>query len=237
MTNGFGTMTPEIALAANYYRWLFSTIRPYLGSRILEIGVGYGTIIDLLIGDNRSYMGIDIDSDIISRMQEKYQGRQQVSFLRADLSEQSSLSDVLRYAPDTLLSINVLEHMSDPLPYLKNLRQIVRGNAVVMVPAFPVLFGSLDEQAGHHRRYGKNELCGLLRESGFRVNRVFYFNAFGTMTWFLTSRVLRQKINSRSTGRLVLMNDCFILPAVRWMDTFFNRIAGQSLIAVCGASS
>jgi hypothetical protein len=63
------------------------------------------------------------------------------------------------------------------------------GRAVVLVPAFQELFGSLDHELGHRRRYTRSNLSQQMSEAGFQVERAFYFNLVGTFGWWLNARL------------------------------------------------
>ena len=41
---GFRTMASSIEFAVNYTKWIVSYFRPYLGSSVLEVGTGTGSL-------------------------------------------------------------------------------------------------------------------------------------------------------------------------------------------------
>ncbi len=63
------------------------------------------------------------------------------------------------------------------------------GRAIVLVPAFQQLFGTLDRELGHARRYTRQSLTRRMNQAGFRVERAFYFNLVGTLGWWVNARI------------------------------------------------
>lgn len=81
---------------------------------------------------------------------------------------------------DQMMLLDVLEHISDHKKFMKLLRTklILGGRCLVTVPAFPSLWSSEDEEAGHFRRYKRKELEMLAEECGFSVLYCNYFMEF-----------------------------------------------------------
>ena len=89
-------------------------------------------------------------------------------------------------AADSMLCLNVLEHVPDDLLALKNMRERVKpgGKLVILVPAYPWLFNSMDKAVGRFRRYRKDELESRLASAGWGVQRTFRFKAAGVAGWY-----------------------------------------------------
>lgn len=79
---------------------------------------------------------------------------------------------------DLVCMFDVLEHIEDDAAALRRIRQLVRrgGRVLITVPAYGWLFGPHDRAHHHFRRYTKRALRQKLREAGFRVARIGYFN-------------------------------------------------------------
>jgi len=97
------------------------------------------------------------------------------------------------YALDTVVALNVIEHIARDVEALGSIAAMLRpgGRAVILVPAFQKLFGSLDRELGHVRRYTRSSLSRRMREAGFRIERAFYFNLVGTIGWWINARLRR----------------------------------------------
>jgi SAM-dependent methyltransferase len=79
---------------------------------------------------------------------------------------------------DAVSAFDVLEHVDDDLGLARRLHQALdpAGHVIVTVPAFPFLWGPMDELGHHRRRYRLSGLTDLMDEAGFRRNFVTYFN-------------------------------------------------------------
>jgi 2-polyprenyl-3-methyl-5-hydroxy-6-metoxy-1,4-benzoquinol methylase len=231
---GLNTMAPEIRNLVNYYRWIFDTIRPFLGNKILEIGPGYGNLAWCIRKEGRAYIGIDTDETVIASLRERFSGENTMAFIRADLNDPSTSSMLADYHPDTVVSMNVLEHIADPAGHLRHIFQLLRNGQklLLIVPGMQALYGTLDAQAGHYRRFSKGEAARCLTEAGFRVKRIFYFNSIGAVGWFITGRILKKSIDSQATGNLALFYDRVVIPFIRPIDSIFHSFFGQSIICI-----
>jgi len=76
--------------------------------------------------------------------------------------------------------LDVLEHVEDDIGFLKLLQKKLSlgGRVLITVPAFPLLWSSEDNAAGHFRRYRLEELKSAAKESGFSIVYVNYFFGF-----------------------------------------------------------
>ncbi len=130
---------------------------------------------------------------------------------------------------DTVVAFNVLEHIKEDVPALRSIAHMLMpgGRVVVLVPALPALYGSLDVELGHVRRYTRRTLTAAIEKAGFSVERVFYFNVVGSLGWWLSARVRRQPRIPLIQLRIF---DAFV-PLLR-LEHFLPLPFGQSLICV-----
>src|SRR5260370_11488974 len=94
---------------------------------------------------------------------------------------------------DTVICLNVVEHLADDLTALTNFRDVLedQGRAIILVPCGPWLYGSLDEVLGHHRRYTRKQLTDLVERAGFHLERIFEFNRIGVIAWLVNTPLFR----------------------------------------------
>ena len=76
--------------------------------------------------------------------------------------------------------LDVLEHIEHDDEFLKTLwgKLDTDGRVLLTVPAFPVLWSSEDDSAGHYRRYRLKELTNRVQAAGFKVLYMNYFFEF-----------------------------------------------------------
>lgn len=141
--------------------------------RILEVGCGTGGNVAVLArrGDLEALEPSETARSIV---REKYP---ELTVHQGALPRSHSLPAA---SYDLVLALDVLEHVQDDLESLRDLVGLARpgGWIIVTVPAHPVLYGSHDVRLDHLRRYTKQQLAALCRESG--ADPVL-FTAFNTL--------------------------------------------------------
>lgn len=175
-----------------YNAWLWQRISPYVGERVFEAGCGTGTFTRYLASRERVICA-DVDGHYVAIVRHRYAERPHISVEQADLSSPDwpAFSDE---GIDTVLCMNVLEHLPDDAYVLARFFEVLEpdGRLVILVPAHPWLYGTIDAAIGHHRRYEGEPLRELLGRCGFEVERVDYLNPLGIVGWFLNGRILKR---------------------------------------------
>jgi glycosyltransferase involved in cell wall biosynthesis len=205
----------SLAGTARFNRWMADTIRPYLGAHVLELGAGIGNMTQHLSRGRRSYTATDIDDEHLGRLRVRFRGRPNLAIRKADLTAPEDFAE-LRGTFDTVICLNVVEHVKDDLLALRNLRSALapRGRAVVLVPQDQSIYGTLDEVLGHHRRYSLPQFAERMKAAGFEVEQVFEFNRVTRPGWWWNGRVLRR----RTFGRFQLRVFDALVPVWRRID-------------------
>jgi len=217
-----------LAAGRRFHQWMASLLRPHLGARVLEIGAGIGNLAWHLSRQRQLYIATDIDPEHLARLQARLHHRVHVEVHRLDIN---SASDYAPFAGrvDSLVCANVLEHVKDDEAALRNFYQILPpgGRVVVLVPQGPRLYGSLDRELGHFRRYRQQELLDKLQRAGFQVEHVSQFNRISTPGWFVAGRLLRRRQLSRTAIRLFDL----LVPCWRALERWLPW-PGASLVVV-----
>ncbi len=102
---------------------------------------------------------------------------------------------------DTILLLDVLEHIENDTKIIQQLRKQIsdNGTLIITVPAFNHLQTDIDKEIGHFRRYTLRSLTKLLVENGYTVQYRSYFFSLLYIP-FLLFRVLPFKIGLRKTN-------------------------------------
>lgn len=220
----------EIMRAAkNYGRWILDQFRPSLGARIIECGAGIGNFTELLL-DHDLVVAVDAYAPCLERLRERFAAAPQVVPVLMDIASEQFVTLAV-HRPDTVVCINVLEHVEDDGKALAQMRAVLQpaGRLALLVPALPCLYGTIDRKIGHYRRYTKRELAAKLRRAGFRIRALFYMNVVAPLGWWLNNRVLRRQEESPAQ---VLVFDRWIVPWLRPLEAIVTPPFGLSLIAV-----
>jgi SAM-dependent methyltransferase len=209
--------------AVGYQQWVIDSFGPELNGNVLEIGAGTGNFTRQLATRVEQLTALEPDVSLFRSL-----AALQLRGVKVVHGSIESYRPGDRF--DSVLMINVLEHIGDDIDALRTVRSWLaqRGWIFVFVPAHPALFGSLDDKYRHVRRYSERELRRALSSAGFRTGWVRHMNALGALGWFVVGRILRvQSISIRT----VALNERFIVPVGRRIERVIRPPFGQSLIA------
>jgi SAM-dependent methyltransferase len=223
----FGAATLERMGAADAYnRWMYDRVSRWLGQRIIEIGSGVGNMSQFFTGRGR-LMVTDHEPAYRAFLEERFHGVPGVTV--ADWSLPDVPPALLGECFDTAVCLNVLEHIPDDRGSLTAMRRMLQpgGRLVLLVPAIPAIYGTLDVTLGHQRRYTPALLRERYAEAGLRMLHLEYFNFAGIAGWWFTGKVLKRELIPEKS--LALFNA--LVPLFRWERVLPWRL-GQSLIAI-----
>jgi SAM-dependent methyltransferase len=233
--SGGATMSPDLWRAKNYFQWIVSEIEPYLGKHILDIGSGHGVHLEYILPRHPHLAAIDLSFGSVQMLRGKFFAYPNFEARQADVERGSDLEAMVSNRFDTILCLNVLEHLRDDSSTLRRIHQILReqrGVVLLMVPAHQWLYGSMDRQAGHFRRYTSTSLGSKLEEAGFEILRMYHFNTFGVLPWFINNRILKKKLGGSGVGLQIKIFDAYIVPVIRRLEARIKFPIGQSIITV-----
>lgn len=215
--------------ATRYLGWIDDQLRPSLGRRVIECGAGIGNFTERLL-DRELVVAVDSYGPCLTYLARRFAGATHIIPVQLDISG-AEFSSLARYQPDTIVCVNVLEHVQDDVTTLHRMRALLAGGGrlALLVPAFPCLYGSIDRVIGHYRRYGKQELKDKLTQAGFRITALFYMNAVAPVGWFLNNRVFKR---TEESPMQVLVFDRWIVPWLRRAERLMKPPYGLSLIAI-----
>ncbi|MGA1867637.1 MAG: glycosyltransferase [bacterium] len=221
----------RMRLMKNNNTWTFNGIKPYLGETILEIGSGIGNISKFLVSMSSNFVLLtDINKAYLEYLRDRFVSNPKVKIISHDISS-PDLSELSPYAIDTVVCLNVLEHIENDEKALENIYSLLEknGRLILLVPALKMLYGTLDEKLDHFRRYDRSELIKKLEKKNFKVEEIYYQNFISSFGWFLNSRITRRKCMSSA---MVIMVDKFI-PLFALTEKMVKIPFGLSLIAIC----
>jgi SAM-dependent methyltransferase len=182
-----------LASTPRFNEWMADTIRPFAGSRILELGAGIGNLTRKLSPRRSLYVASDIDAEHLARLRTRFQNRPNLEIHRCDLANPDDFAPFAgRF--DTVICLNVVEHVEDDLMALRNIASALQagGRAIVLVPQGQSIYGSLDEVLGHFRRYSEEDLRKRMEAVGLQVEGIVRFNRITRPGWYLNGKLLRK---------------------------------------------
>jgi SAM-dependent methyltransferase len=223
-----GTELDAVAEATNYYDWIVDSFAGHIGRRCVEAGAGIGTVSQLVLdrASPRALTLIEPAANNLPALRERFADDARVSVYHGYLED---LTDSLE--SDSIIAVNVLEHVEKDDDFLKASYSILApgGSLLLLVPACPAIFGSLDRAFDHFRRYTKSGLRASLLAAGFEIEVIHYLNMVGVAAWFLSGRVLRRTTLGRGQVRFY---DRWVIPVVRRLESVIPVPIGQSVMAI-----
>jgi SAM-dependent methyltransferase len=221
------TTLESLTEAKNYNRWIASNFYPYIKAPLLEFGAGIGNISELL----SSYTPLcltDTDERMLAHLKHKFSHSNDISVDYLDITQPPP--DHLVESFQSVIGINVLEHIEDDGKALSHLRSLLKpsGRLLLLIPSKKWAYTDLDRQLGHFRRYEKKELAVKLVKASFRIEMLYFFNLVGLMGW-----VIRDKIQ-RSEGLKPSQISIFesMVPILKPIESKVRLPLGISLIAI-----
>ena len=211
-------------------RIILDKLEKNVGQNVLEIGAGLGLITRNLLQRGKSVTALEPDIHLFSQLDTLVTGEKLVKF-NGTLETWSTRVDKENLF-DSILYINVLEHIQDDVAELKNAAKYCQphGKIVIFVPSEPALYGTMDWMSAHFRRYRRTELESVVRASGLNVISCEYFDSVGKIPYWLMYRILRKsKLGSSSVG----IYDKVIVPlSAKIPQSMTQKLGGKNLILI-----
>lgn len=212
--------------AKNYFAWQARLVRREIGRRVIEVGCGLGNFTGALL-DRELLIAVDEEPACIAEIRARYPAVQ----ARVCGVDDPAFLELQAERPDTCVCLNVLEHVEDHAQALRAMAEVlIPGGAVILfVPAFPALYGPIDRNLNHYRRYTRAALGNLASSAGLAVQKMHYVNAIGFFGWWFNAHVLKRE--AQSEGQIAVF-DRMIVPVLARAELLVRPPFGQSLFAV-----
>ena len=141
--------------AENYNGFLVSLImlqQPPIAGKMLDIGAGIGLFAEAILQKGYNIHCVEPDARQASVLESK------------GLTVNASIDEIADESFDFIYAFNVLEHIENDRQELglwaKKLKQ--GGKLLIYVPAFNLLYSSMDKKVGHFRRYRRRQLSRMV---------------------------------------------------------------------------
>jgi len=226
-----GHITLESMSKASWYNnWTVNIFKSHLQGDILEVGCGIGSFTEMLLVYGNVY-AIDMDESCIDQTQQAIDQKENVGF--GDIENGNYFFGEKTF--DVVICINVLEHIEHDKKALKHMYHLLKpgGVLILLVPAHPFLYGKIDQEIGHYRRYTKKGVRALLEELDLDIVYARKMNGLGSIGWWFTGKIL--KGTSVSEKKLQLFDK--IAPFVLPIEETIEPPIGTSVLAIAKKKS
>lgn len=218
----------RLAEVDRYNEWIFDQFKEHIGMRVLDVGCAIGNITQYL-ADRELVYGIDVVQEFVSATSKRFAGMPNFKTALFDIAD-PAVTQLAAENIDTIISVNVLEHVENDAKALDNMNRILApgGRLLLLVPAFQFLFGTMDAADNHYRRYNKSMLRQRLMSAGFHVDKEYYMNLIGIAGWYINGKILKNDLIS--TSHYSLYNR--IVPIISTLESLIHPPVGLSLVAI-----
>jgi SAM-dependent methyltransferase len=223
-----------MAFARNYHRWILKIFEPYLGMRLVEVGAGAGSFSELLLERSFESLALVEPSSnmypLLKKHIETFQREDRITSFNA-LFREVAASIKAEQRPDSIIYINVMEHIADDIGELRAIYETLGegGRVFIFVPALQWLYSAFDELVNHQRRYTKPELEDKCEAAGFRIIKSNYFDIAGIFPWLVKYRLLKSE--TMEPGAVELY-DRLVVPLARIAENLIPPPTGKNVILI-----
>src|SRR2546423_636318 len=171
--------------------------------RVLDLGSGQGDLVAKLqpILPNARFVGAELSESGVAISQRKMPG---ATFLVADVFQPpAALNEFAGWATHAVCS-EVLEHVDDPVAFLKRSQTYLAPNArlIVTVPGGPM--SAFDRHIGHRQHFDRRKIHSMLEQTGYSVDRLYlagfpFFNLYRLLV-IARGKRLAEDVDSKPGG-------------------------------------
>ena len=134
---------------------------------------------------------------------------------------------------DIMYALNVLEHIENDAEaiteWIKQLKY--NGKLLIYVPAFEMLFSSMDKKVGHFRRYTRKLLTQKITDTHLNIYQsARYADSIGFFI-SLIYKLIGNKSGNINT-KILVFYDRFLFPFSKICDFFFQKKIGKNVYIV-----
>ncbi len=220
-----------MSFAVNYHKWILEEFRPFLGKKLVEVGAGTGSFSEMLLQEKPENLALIEPSEMIKFLEQNISQIETETVVNYYNSIFSETADHLEEKPDTIIYVNVMEHIEDDRGELQKVYETLEtgGHCLIFVPALMSLYGAFDKKVGHFRRYTKRELEDKAKAAGFKIEKSKYFDFVGIFPWYIKYKLL--KSDSLESGA-VTAYDKFAVPVTKQFERFLKFPVGKNILTV-----
>tara|TARA_B100000401_G_C52809126_1_gene722709 strand:- start:2476 stop:3162 length:687 start_codon:yes stop_codon:yes gene_type:complete len=203
----------------NYNNYTFKIIEDSIsGKKVLDFGSGYGVFSQYI--QNK---GFDVDALEINETAIKE------SRLRG-INTFSNIND-LNEKYDTVVSLNVLEHVKDDTVLMNQMKSLLSKNGylILYLPASNFIWSQMDDDVNHLRRYSKKDLKQKLESLNFEIVFIRYVDFIG---WAVLVIFKFLRVKPKFNKKLLIFYDKVFFRLLKYLDILFQKIIGKNLFVI-----
>ena len=198
--------------------------RKYYKNNFLEIGAGIGSFTDKYKRNIKNIFLTEIDKNNLNILKKKYQNDTNVTILENKVNKISQKFN-------TICHFNVLEHVKEDKEEIINcLNKINKdGYLIILAPAHNELYGNLDREVGHYRRYKKSFFKDLNLSDG-KIVELKYMDCMGYILYYMNKLIYKNETYPSSLK--IFIWDKIFTPITILLDFLTAYRFGKNVLCV-----
>ena len=222
-----GWELPLFDKAINFRNYQMKILKKYIKGSLGEIGPGNGSLCKRYHEYCNDVTLFEPSKNLSNDLVKKFKHILNVKVIESTfyLSEKKF---------DTILLMDVLEHVEDPDVLIKKLYDSLHsgGKLLINVPAFEHLYSNFDKDVGHLKRYNKNSFLEETILISPKNIKMFYYDSLGYFLSLLSQvcSVFIKDYKKNFEKKITIWN--FLIPASRVFDKLFLNNLGKSLFII-----
>ncbi len=198
--------------------------RKYYKNDFLEIGAGIGSFTDKYRRNIKNIFLTEIDKNNLNILKKKYQNDTNITILESEVTKISQKFN-------TICHFNVLEHIKKDKEEIINClnRLNKNGYLVILAPAHNELYGNLDREVGHYRRYKKSFFKDLNLSDG-KIVELKYIDCMGYILYYMNKLIYKNETYPSSSK--IFIWDKIFTPITILLDFLTAYRFGKNILCV-----
>ena len=211
---------------ANIFRdYQFNFLKYNIRGKVCEVGPGHGVVCDRYVKLSQKISLYEKSEKLFKFLKEKYKKNQKINIYNQYFKQQK-----LKY--DTILYLDVLEHIKHPKKELKNVFGSLNkgGKLILTVPAYQHLFSQFDKDVGHYRRYTIKKFLNEMSGAKYSNLKYYYIDTVGYLLSIISKIFLKKNYRSNFDKKIRIWN--FLIYISKVIDFITAYSFGKTLIII-----
>ena len=205
-------------------KYIYLFIKKYINNKnILEVGAGIGSFTRNYEKKAKGLTLSELDDSYFNLLSKKFSNKK-IKVIKSFINE---INDSF----DTILYLNVLEHIEKDIQEINNALERVKSNGhlIILVPAHNKLYSKFDKAIGHIKRY-EMSFFNRLEPKNAKIENLCYLDSFGYFLYFLNKIFFKEEVYPSKLK--IFLWDKFFTPISIIFDKLLNYKFGKNIICI-----